>query len=55
MIGQWARLFTQLTTFRTMTLWRIEWIGGVGYNTSVPSDPLMDVCIAQLPPAKRNR
>ena len=24
-------------------LWRIEWIGGVGYNTSVPSDPLMDV------------
>ena len=20
-------------------LWRIEWIGGVGYNTSVPSDP----------------
>ena len=30
-------------------LWRIEWIGGVGYNTSVPSDPLMDVCMAQLP------
>ena len=28
-------------------LWRIEWIGGVGFNTSVPSDPLMDVCIAQ--------
>ena len=22
-------------------LWRIEWIGGVGYNTSVPSDPLI--------------
>ena len=20
-------------------LWRIEWIGGVGYNTCVPSDP----------------
>ena len=20
-------------------LWRIEWIGGVGYNRSVPSDP----------------
>ena len=20
-------------------LWRIEWIGGVGYNTNVPSDP----------------
>jgi hypothetical protein len=24
-------------------LWRIEWIGGVGYNTSVPSDPLVRV------------
>ena len=22
-------------------LWCIEWIGGVGYNTSVPSDPLI--------------
>jgi hypothetical protein len=20
--------------------WRIEWIGGLGYNTSAPSDPL---------------
>jgi hypothetical protein len=30
-------------------LWRIEWAGGVGYNTSVPSDPLIDVCLAQLP------
>jgi len=20
--------------------WRIEWIGGVGYNTSVPSEPM---------------
>jgi hypothetical protein len=30
-------------------LWRIEWIGGVGYNTSVPSDPLIEVCLAQLP------
>ena len=20
-------------------LWRIEWVGGVGYNTSVPSEP----------------
>ena len=28
-------------------IWRIEWIGGVGYNTSVPSDPLLDVCMAQ--------
>ena len=30
-------------------LWRIEWIGGVGYNTSVPSEPQIDVCLAQLP------
>jgi len=29
--------------------WRIEWIGGVGYNTSVPSEPRIDVCLAQLP------
>ena len=35
-------------------LWRIEWIGGVGYNTSVPSDPLMDVCIAQPPAGETN-
>jgi hypothetical protein len=35
-------------------LWRIEWIGGDGYNTSVPSDPLMDVCIAQLPAGETN-
>ena len=35
-------------------LWRIEWIGGVGYNTSVPSDPLMDVCMAQLPAGETN-
>jgi len=30
-------------------LWRIVWIGGVGYNTSAPSNPLIDVCLAQLP------
>src|SRR5271166_3374782 len=30
-------------------LWRIEWIGGVGYNTSVPSDPQTSICLAQLP------
>ena len=35
-------------------LWRIEWIGGVGYNTSVPSDPLIDVCLAQLPAGETN-
>ena len=35
-------------------LWRIEWIGGVGYNTSVPSEPLIDVSLAQLPKGERN-
>ena len=35
-------------------LWRTEWIGGVGYNTSVPSDPLIDVCLAQLPVGETN-
>ena len=35
-------------------VWRIEWIGGVGYNTGVPSDPLIDVCLAQLPAGETN-
>jgi hypothetical protein len=35
-------------------LWRIEWIGGVSYNASVPSDPLIDICLAQLPAAETN-
>src|SRR5271165_2142260 len=35
-------------------LWRIEWIGGVGYNTSVPSEPQIDVCLAQLPKGEKN-
>jgi hypothetical protein len=35
-------------------LWRIEWIGGVRYNTSAPSDPLIDVCLAQLPGGETN-
>jgi hypothetical protein len=29
-------------------VWRIEWIDGVGYNSSVPTDPLIDICLAQL-------
>jgi hypothetical protein len=29
-------------------LWRIDWIGGVAY-ASVPSEPLIDVCLAWLP------
>jgi len=35
-------------------LWRIEWIGGFTYNTSAPSDLLIDVCLAQLPPGETN-
>ena len=34
-------------------LWRIDWIGGVAYNASVPSEPLIDVCLA-LPKGERN-
>jgi hypothetical protein len=32
-------------------LWRVDWIGGVAYNASVPSEPLIDVCLARLPTA----
>jgi hypothetical protein len=35
-------------------LWRIDWIGGVRYNTSVPSEPLIDICLAQLPSGEAN-
>ena len=34
--------------------WRIEWIGGIGYNATVPSDPLMDVCLTRLPAGETN-
>jgi hypothetical protein len=35
-------------------VWRIEWIGGVEYNTSVPSEPQIDVSLAQLPMGETN-
>src|SRR5260370_128835 len=35
-------------------LWRIEWLGGVGCNTSVPSDPQIEICLAQLPAGETN-
>lgn len=35
-------------------LWRIEWIGGVSYNASVPSDPFIDVGLARLPVGEKN-
>jgi hypothetical protein len=36
-------------------LWRIEWIGWVGYNASAPSDARIDVCPKQLPTGEKNR
>jgi hypothetical protein len=30
------------------SLWRVESIGGVGYNTSVPSDPRITICLTNL-------
>ena len=35
-------------------LWRIEWLGGVGYHMSVPSEPQIDVSLARLPKGERN-
>jgi hypothetical protein len=35
-------------------LWRIDWIGGVAYNASVQSEPLIDVCLARIPKGERN-
>jgi len=32
---------------------RIEWIGGVGYNTTVLSDAQIEICLAQLPAGER--
>jgi hypothetical protein len=55
MICQWAKLFYAIDALPDDDLlWRIEWIGGVGYNTSVPSEPQIDVCLAQLPKGEKN-
>jgi hypothetical protein len=35
-------------------LWRIDWIGGVACNASVPSEPRIDVCLARLPKGETN-
>jgi hypothetical protein len=35
-------------------LWRIDWIGGVAYDASVPSEPLIDVYLAPLPKGETN-
>ena len=55
MICQWASLFYAIDGFPDDDLlWRIEWLGGVGSNTSVPSEPQIDVSLAQLPTGERN-
>ena len=55
MICQWASLFYAIDGFPgDDLLWRIEWLGGVGYNTSVPSEPQIDVSLAQLPKGEGN-
>lgn len=35
--------------------WRLEWLGGAGFNTSGPSEPQIDVSLAQLPVARGTR
>jgi hypothetical protein len=35
-------------------LWRFDWIGGVRYNASVPSESLIDICLAHLPSGEAN-
>jgi hypothetical protein len=54
MICQWAERFMQLTTFLTTTGFGESNGSEAGYNTSVPSDPLIDVCLAELPAGETN-
>jgi hypothetical protein len=54
MIFEWLRPSTIEEFPDDDLLWRIERLGGVSYNVSVPSDPFIDVCLAQLPPGERN-
>jgi hypothetical protein len=35
-------------------VWRIDWIGGIGYNADAPSDPLIEVCLARIPTGEPN-
>ena len=45
MIGQWEKALANRS---------IDWIGVVAYNASVPSEPLIDVCLARLPKGETN-
>jgi hypothetical protein len=55
MIGQWEKLFTPSTPF-LMTPSSGESIGlaALRYNASVPSEPLIDACLARLPKGETN-
>ena len=55
MLFEWLSPSMGLTTFLTMTRFGVS-NGSVafGYNTSVPSDPRITVCLTQLPPGETN-
>jgi hypothetical protein len=55
MIFEWLKPFTQSTIFQP-TIFFGESNGSVGWATTrnVPSDPLIDVCLAQLPGGETN-
>jgi len=55
MIDQWGKaIYGHRRPFlMTPSFWRIDWIGGVAYNASVPSEPLIDVCLRGLPKGER--
>src|SRR5215471_18596064 len=55
MICEWGKPFIRLKNF-PMTTGSGESNGlvGVRYNATVPSDPLMDVCLTRLPDGETN-
>ena len=55
MICQWASLFTQSMDSRmTICSGGSNGSAAIGYNTSVPSEPQIEVSLAQLPKGERN-
>ena len=51
----WWRSYLRIDAFPDHALlWRIDWIGGVAYNASVQSEPLIDVFLARLPKGETN-
>ena len=53
MICEWGNPFIRLKNF-PMTIGFGESNGGIGYNATVPSDPLMEVCLTRLPDGETN-